>query len=211
MSLTPAQTRRQRQRGEARRAILDATEVLLIEAGGEDFSIRGLAERCGYTPPTIYHYFGDKEGLVEALLEERFARLLASVEQVKMGSDPVDNLRRMVVNFLEFGRENPEFYRLIVARSRRGTDRTPPSAEQARAILGEPWAVLEAAGRLHASAQAAGQSLWSLLHGLTALQVGRPDIDWAPDLVETAIEAMLRGLIRPPAGSGSRSDNGREL
>ena len=34
---SPAQARRQRQREEARRAILDATEILLIEAGGEEF------------------------------------------------------------------------------------------------------------------------------------------------------------------------------
>ena len=59
--------RRARQREEARRTILDATELLLIESGGFDFSIRSLSKRCGYSAPTVYHYFGDKDGLIDAL------------------------------------------------------------------------------------------------------------------------------------------------
>ena len=94
----------------------------MIESGGDEFSIRNLAGRCGYTAPTIYHYFGDKEGLVAALLEERFARLLATVRTVDLGPDPVTNLQRMIGGFLRFGDENPTFYRLIVAGSRRGGD-----------------------------------------------------------------------------------------
>ena len=55
------------QRSQARRAILDATQSLLVEGGYEAFSMRRLAERCGYTAPTIYHHFGDKPGLIGAL------------------------------------------------------------------------------------------------------------------------------------------------
>ena len=67
--------RRERQRQEARRTILDATESLVIEKNGSDFSIRELGKRAGYSAPTVYHYFGDKDGLIEALLEERVSRL----------------------------------------------------------------------------------------------------------------------------------------
>ena len=179
----------------------------MIESGGDEFSIRNLAGRCGYTAPTIYHYFGDKEGLVAALLEERFARLLATVRTVDLGPDPVTNLQRMIGAFLRFGDEHPTFYRLIVAGTRRGADRTPPSVEAVRALLLRPWQELADAGRLYCGdPDAAGQSLWALLHGLTALRIGRPRVDWAPGLVETAVESMLRGLIRPapvaPSGSG---------
>jgi len=201
MQLTPAESRRKRQRKQARRAILDATEALMLEAGGDDFSIRGLAERCGYTAPTIYYYFTDKEGLVAALLQERFERLLASVSRVETAADPVENLKGMVSAFLRFGQENPTFYRLILAGSRDGADRTPPAAEAAREQLGKPWNDLAAQGRLYCGdPAAAGQSLWALLHGLNALRAARPDHEWAPDLVEVAVESLLRGLVRPAAG-----------
>jgi len=204
MQLSPAQTRRQRHREEARRAILDATEELMIEHEGDSFSIRGLAERCGYTAPTIYHYFGDKDGLVDALLEERFARLLAAVDGLEPGRDPVDNLRRMIEAFLRFGESNPAFYRLILS-SRKGADRTPRSAEAARRILEQPWLALARLGRLHCDDPAtAAQSLWALMHGLTALRIARPDFEWAPELVDVALEAMLRGLVRPAPNGGAK-------
>jgi AcrR family transcriptional regulator len=91
--LQPAVLRRTRQREEARRAILDATEAILVEDGIELFSIRKLATRCGYTAPTIYHYFRDKDGLIDALLEERFSRLLQRVRRVSVGGDHVANMR----------------------------------------------------------------------------------------------------------------------
>lgn len=201
MQLSPSETRRHKRREEARRAILDASEALILEGGSADFSIRNLAERCGYTAPTIYHYFGDKEGVVAALLEERFARLLESVQQVEPSPDPADHLRRMVQSFAEFGQENPTFYRLIVAGRSDGADRTPPAAEAARALLEKPWNDLAEAGRLHCGdPRAAGQSLWSLLHGMTALRAARPEHEWAEDLFEVAVDSMLRGLIKPANG-----------
>ncbi len=205
-SLSPAETRRAQQREDARRAILDATEALLVEAGGEAFGVRALAARCGYTAPTIYHYFGDKDGLVDALLEERFARLLAEVRRVEQGDDPVENLRAMVRAYLRFGERNPAFYRVILASRRDGVDRSPPSVETAVEIMMSPWEALRAAGRLEGtSVEAAAQSFWGLIHGLTALRIARPKHPWAPNLTEIAIEAMLRGMIRDGDGaSGSR-------
>lgn len=197
IQVSPAEARRQRQREEARRAILDATESLLIEAGGDDFSIRTLADRCGYTAPTIYHYFTDKAGLLDALLEERFARLLARVEEIPETDDPEANLRRMVEAFVDFGRKNPAFYRLIIVGPRAGGDRIPPSVEAAREVLSAPWVELHQAGRLYGSdPNTAAQAMWAVTHGLTTLQIARPDFDWAPDVAEVAIDSMLRGLIR---------------
>lgn len=198
MQLSPSESRRQRQREEARRAILDATEALMLECGSEDFSIRQLAERCGYTPPTIYHYFGDKQGLVDALLEERFERLLEMVKGVALGRDPVANVRAMIDVFLRFTEQNQAFYRLIMAGRRAGDDRTPPSAHAAQERMSRPWLELHAAGRLRCDdPDVAGQAMWAVMHGLSALQLARPDFEWAPNLREIAIDSMLRGLLRP--------------
>ena len=67
--LASAADRRRQQRDDARGAILEATESILVEEGYERFSMRKLAARCGYTAPTIYHYFDDKVRLFEALIE----------------------------------------------------------------------------------------------------------------------------------------------
>jgi AcrR family transcriptional regulator len=197
--LSPSETRRARQREDARRAILDATEALLLEAGGEAFGVRALAARCGYTAPTIYHYFGDKDGLIDALLEERFASLLAEVRTVPQSDDPLENLRGMLRAYLRFAEANPTFYRVILANRRSGPDRLPPGVEAAVQVMMRPWDDLRAAGRLDVDPEVASQALWGLMHGLTALRVARPDHEWAPNLTEIAVEAMLRGLVRDAA------------
>ncbi|HEX5067841.1 MAG TPA: TetR/AcrR family transcriptional regulator [Myxococcota bacterium] len=207
--LSPSELRRARQREDARRAILDATEALLLEAGGEAFGVRALAARCGYTAPTIYHYFGDKDGLIDALLEEHFARLLAEVRTVPQGDDPLENLRGMLRTYLGFAERNPTFYRVILA-GRDEPDRSPPSVEATVELMMQPWEDLRAAGRLEGvDTEAASQSLWALIHGLTALRVARPDHEWAPDLTEIAVEAMLRGLVREKADVGAETRRGR--
>ena len=81
MSAPSAAVRRERQRNQARRAILDATQAPTVEGGYEGFSMRQLAERCGYSAPTIYHYFGDKPGLISASLEEHYGRLLGRLRR----------------------------------------------------------------------------------------------------------------------------------
>ena len=197
-----AERRRQQQRLEARRAILDAAESILVGEGYERFSIRRLGERCGYTAPTLYHHFGDKRGLIDALLEERFQALYDRLRRVQLGADPVENIRALARAFVRFGRRNPTHYRLLHATRPPGTQ-PPPAAEAARELVEKPFRVLAEQGRLMPDFEAAGQALWATLHGVISLQNGRPDHAWVPGLADVAIDTMLRGLVRgAPEGDG---------
>ena len=98
-SPSPSERRRRRRREDARREILAAAELLLVEDGYEGFSMRRLAHRCGYTAPTIYHHFRDKQGLIDAVIEAQLSLLLAGLRRVPGSPDPPseDELR----SFLE--------------------------------------------------------------------------------------------------------------
>ena len=199
----PSEIRRSRHREEARRAILDATEAILLEDGVELFSIRKLATRCGFTAPTIYHYFRDKDGLIDALLEERFSRLLQRVRRVALGPDQVANMREHARAFLRFGRGNPAFYQLMMRGPRAGEERAVRAAEQAREIMARPLEALLAEGRLYTDdLEAARQSLWAVLHGVISLQIAIPSHAWSKNVAEVALDAMLRGIVRPSAEKG---------
>lgn len=204
MDSSPSQARRSRQRREARRRILEATEALLLEDGYEAFSMRRLAERCGYTAPTIYHYFGDKPGLIDALLEERFSGLLHRIRSVARSEDPAETMRSLARAFVDFGMRNPTFYRLLMT-PRSAPGEPSQAAEEARAVLEEPVHELERVGRLYsADAETTKQMVWVLLHGLIHLRLSRPDHPWSPDLVEVALESMFRGIVRPTPTAASR-------
>ena len=116
-----ARERRQKYREDARRGILDAAEELLVEGGLDAFSMRRLAERCGYTAPTLYHYFRDKTSLIDVLLEERLQRLLVELREVELSGDAVSDVRVMCSAFARFGVRNPSHYQLLMLS--RGFDR----------------------------------------------------------------------------------------
>jgi AcrR family transcriptional regulator len=197
--------RRARQREEARRAILDATESLLIQSGGFDFSIRSLGKRCGYSAPTVYHYFGDKDGLIDTLLEERVAHLADAIERVPATDDALAELLAVLRVFVAFGNANPTFNRLMWTVSSKGESRTTPAMERLRARVRPPLVRLVESGRLVGDdAESAGQMIWALMHGLSALPVIEPDHPWVPNLGERALETLLRGMTRPPAAEASR-------
>lgn len=204
MTASPAEQRRQRQRTDARRAILDASEALLVEDGYERFSMRRLADRCGYTAPTIYHYFGDKPGLLDALLEERFERMLLDLRSVRPGGDPAGYLRDMARAFVGFALRNPNHYRVLMAPRPDGSE-PPRAAEEARELLQQPLHELKAAGRLRIDDfEAVAQSLWALTHGLISLHILRPDHEWSVDLLDVSLEIFLNGLLR---GSSARDES----
>jgi AcrR family transcriptional regulator len=197
--------RRSEQRAQVRRTILDATEALLLAEGEERFSIRRLVERCGYTAPTIYHHFGDKEGLIDALLDERFERLAQQLKRVPRGDDPVGYLRAMGLAFVRFGLKNPTHHRLLFAP--RAQPHAPPrSAHEVQETLEQAWTELWDEGRLRAGdAAAAGQALFCLLYGLTSRRIARPEQDWSRTGIEDAIDALLHGLVASePVKNGRR-------
>ena len=192
---------------DSRAAILAATEALLLESGYEGFSIRKLVERCGFTAPTIYHHFGDKSGLLDELLEVRLEIVVTEIRTVPLVEDPVENLRRLFRAWAEYGIRNPTHYRLLTASRAEQTDAIP-AAQELRAILLSPLENLAAQQRLHGDdLEETRQMIWSFLHGLISLQRARPDEPWTPNLLEIAIDAMLRGCIRPkPERASSKED-----
>lgn len=196
MSFSTAQERRERQRGEARRAILDAAGEIVAAEGVDGLSMRRLAARCGYALPTIYNHFGDKPGLLEALLDQVFAELVGVLHDAPSSPDPVDDLRDLLRAFVEFGLGNPSHYQLLVTAIRDGSE--PPAAVQARERFEAPILRLLEAGRLRGGDVEVGkQVLWAFAHGLISLRTSRADLEWAPDLLDTAMEAMLLGVLTP--------------
>ncbi len=106
--------RRAAQKQELREAILAAASELFLERGNDGFSLRGVAERIGYSATTIYLYFADKDELLFAVVDEGFqaftAALTAAVESV---SDPLAKLEALGRAYVEFGLSHPAHYQLM--------------------------------------------------------------------------------------------------
>ena len=77
------------QRGEdTRRRILEAAFELFASDGFEGASTRTLAERAGVNLPAIQYYFGSKEGLYRAVVEQFRQQMESRVALSSNASEP---------------------------------------------------------------------------------------------------------------------------
>ena len=83
--------------------------------GYEAAGIQEIVDSAGITKPSLYYYFGSKQGLLEAIVAEYGDRLAAIFESAaEYHHDLVMNLRVIFDQTAGFAGENPEFFRLAV-------------------------------------------------------------------------------------------------
>ena len=208
MSLHSAEERRSQSSAETRRVILDATEALLLEAGHRGLSVRKLVERCGYSAPTIYHHFKDKDGLIDALLEQRLTLLAGDLKRVPLVEDPVENLRSLTRAFAMFGLRNPAHYQLLM-QVREEEASMIASAEEARRLMQIPAEQIALRNWIElGDLESLRQAMWTMVHGIVSMHALRPDVEWKPELLDQSIEGVIRGWLTPKDARQSFTSTG---
>lgn len=96
-----------------RRELLERALERFAARGYDAVGVQEIAEAAGVTKPTLYHYFGSKEGLLRALLERRFEELEAAIQAAaEYHHDLSGTLRRVAAAFFRFAGDYPVDYRL---------------------------------------------------------------------------------------------------
>jgi AcrR family transcriptional regulator len=103
--------RRQREREELRRAILDTAREIATAEGWTAVTIRRVAEKIEYSPPVIYEHFSSKEEIVIELLREGFRRMLTAMRAARDAQkDPVEALLAIGHAYWSFSVAHPEMH-----------------------------------------------------------------------------------------------------
>lgn len=201
MSAAPASNRQARDRATeaTRRRILTAVETLLAKGGEEAVSIREVCLRAGVTAPTIYHHFGDKQALVDRVIDDCFLEFDRSLRRRRLPSDPVEALRAGFDNYVAYGLRHPSHYRLIFQnRPARPTAAGLASYESLRAAVGR----IDQAKRLRTTVDEGAFAFWVTAHGLTSLLIN--DLKPPGDSVALVRDALIERLTLPPDSRKSR-------
>ena len=74
--------RRERERRELRRKILDAARALFVEQGYDAVTMRKIAQAIEYSPTAIYLHFRDKKAVINAICDA------VDVDDVAMPATP---------------------------------------------------------------------------------------------------------------------------
>jgi TetR/AcrR family transcriptional regulator len=99
---------------QAREAILTAARELLGELGISRVTLRSVAERAGVQPPLVNYYFGSKDELFEAVMEEVAVGLrdrLAGVAELE--GTPEERFRTFITQLIHGLAEHPFTPRLM--------------------------------------------------------------------------------------------------
>jgi AcrR family transcriptional regulator len=195
----PTTERRARYKTGVQAEILGAAREIFVQEGYENFSMRALAQRIGYSTAATYKHFKSKGEIFEHLAEESFAALMAASESVKSiaGEDPVERLKRGMLAYVGFGLENPDHYRIAFLLYRTGTTRPPKPTAAYAGLKSRVQSCIDAGKFRSGDMELMAQSLWAAAHGITSLLIQKPRFPWVARrrLIGQVIDSAVEGLL----------------
>lgn len=109
-------SRREREREEMRNRIISAAAALMAQEGLQGLSIRRIAEKIDYSPAIIYHYFKDKDDILQMLMTRGHQSILSALSQGDaLPEDPALRLTEMTKRYLQAALSMPEEYLQVQA------------------------------------------------------------------------------------------------
>jgi AcrR family transcriptional regulator len=193
--------RKERDKEEMKRRILESAKKLFLELGYEKTSVRAIAEDIEYSPATIYLYFKDKNELLFALHQEAFVEFSKTFERVAFEPNPLKRLVLLGEEYLKFAFSNPELYELMFLLT------APMESLEIRDDVWEDgknvYMALEA---LVAQCQEDGHfsghevpqlsmMIWATVHGLVTIQLRRRCTMFDENERDSRIQGGLQSLI----------------
>ncbi|PVC93836.1 TetR family transcriptional regulator [Streptomyces sp. CS147] len=154
-----------------RTRILEVAAALVRESPDGDISTRAVCEAAKVGAPALYRHFGDKEGLLSAVVDHGFEKYLATKRERGETTDAVEDLRRGWDSHVAFALDNRNLYRLMNSPAMR----TPPAAAlESHRILTGDLERAAAQGRIRVAPELAAQMIMSANVGVALMLVSRP-------------------------------------
>ena len=158
--------------------------------------LRAICDRVGVKLPTLYHFFGSKDGLLEAVIDYGFASYLQLKEAAEPTGDPIEDIRRGWDTHVKFGLDNAGFYALMYGQVT--PHRRPAAAALPHAALLELCRDAQTQGRLAVPAAQAADQVLAANIGVTLFLITSeaPDLELSAGVREATL-AAITGLSDP--------------
>jgi AcrR family transcriptional regulator len=188
--------------------ILRVTAEIVEEKGAEKLALLEVARRLGYTRPTIYLYYKNKDELLEATIDRAFESFADAQDAAEEGRAPASGLRRRVAAYLDWGIERPEMYRLMFERPAENPIDAVRAARRGRwldrdrELLAQ---IFEGVSEERRSAlDFVDVGLWGTAHGLVSLIIsgrmfGRLGRAIGVDEAKARAQHIIEGILVLPA------------
>jgi len=199
--------------------MLEAGRRLFLKKGFDGVSVDDIIAAAGGSKATLYSYFGDKQGLFAALINDVARDILEGITVDVTASDPRIALTRLGTAFCTRVLSDPvvSLYRLAVAEARRFPDVAAAfwsaGPKQTRVALAAYLATATRAGRLAVAEPEIAANLFfaMLLERHLAIALGVSDPPTPRQIAATvaaAVEIFLRSF--GPQRSARAKPGGRQ-
>ena len=100
---------------DSKQLLMDIALRLFAQKGYASTTVREICDAAGTTAPSLYYYFGSKEGLYTELMQVHCARLDALLESSLVPADESakDRLKELVHKIFHHVMEERDFFRLM--------------------------------------------------------------------------------------------------
>ncbi len=191
--------RKQKEKKELKRKILNAARELFSTEGFNNVSMRNIALKIEYSPTTIYNYFANKSEILQHLIQDHYINILEKGEELQADSaQPVESRIKAYLNmYVNEHLSNPEHLRLLAGQY---TDFNPGPVENLKGFRG--YQLMKQFVRMGVEEglfkdqdfDSAAQFLWSTVFGLSSLLVLRPSFPWQENIVESTLNYAVNSL-----------------
>jgi AcrR family transcriptional regulator len=199
------------ERAYVRRDLLDATLRLLEAVGAPPagvttaraVTVAAIVGEAGCTPPTLYHYWANREELLREASEIGWEQFRSAQDSGAGGaSDPLERIRRRGTAYLEFAFARPGLFRVIfldkpVPSGPAAGPSAEPSAGPALLELVADVGEAMAAGLIRTGDPLPVALLfWAAVHGVATLWCATPGLPraLAENVLATQHAALIAGL-----------------
>jgi TetR/AcrR family transcriptional regulator len=138
-AITSARRRKEALGSTSRETLLQAAKEAFAARGLEGARVDDIARRARINKQLVYHYFGSKDGLYTAVLEQIYREIREREQELHLASFPAEEAMRRLVEFsFDYLAQNPEFVALIAdenAHDGRHLQASPEVEEMNRPII----------------------------------------------------------------------------
>jgi AcrR family transcriptional regulator len=168
--------------------------ALIDEQGLPGFTTRSVCARSGVTAPTLYHHFGDADGLLDAAVSLGFEQFMQRKRLQPHRTDPELQILAGWDDYVAFARERPQLYLAMSMRMMEG--RNIAAARESREHLLSRLERLAATRRLAHPIETIADILWATVHAASMLHVRKRN-EKVPRAAIAALRDTARRALQP--------------
>ncbi|NMR29400.1 TetR/AcrR family transcriptional regulator [Crystallibacter degradans] len=191
----------------AKTRLLRAAAELLANSQCSAVSTRQITKLAGVTAPTLYHHFGTKEGLFDAVVAGGFEEYVARERKFAPTGDSLEDIKRMWDNHVQFGLSQPHLYLVMFGNIR--PESRPALVADAEALMEEMLNKAAIAGKLNVPPREAARSTLAANVGVTLMLISEPAEERNLELSTMTRDSMISAISADQANAAAAEDSGK--